>query len=734
MILATDFNNNISNVPGGFIPLTVNTPLDGRIRVNTESDILNIPKPYVGMIVYVVDTGKRFEILSLKSKQVGLKVIENALVNEYRELAIGDLTGYATEDYVNEAISNVATGDVDLTGYAKTSDIPTKTSQLTNDSSFATETYVTDKISEASLGGGNGSSVNLSEYQKITDNTLTTTSKQIPGAINEIKADVDSINPDNIVYFENNTEASDVDIKASNIQVTDSGNKLNSNNVEDALIEINDKINTTAYTLPKATSSTLGGIKVGSGLTISTDGTLNSSAVNYTLPTASSSTLGGIKVGSGLSISNGVLNNAYTIPKATSSTLGGIKIGNGLSIDSAGVVSVTGGGSGDYTLPTASATRLGGVKVGSGLSIDSNGILSSTAGGSYTLPAATATTLGGIKVGSGLTINNGVLSATATSSGSGGVVGINPDSYSGTDYQKLQSAITAACNLALSDVPSEIVLNRIYNITGQGSLKWTNNYYKTAMVIYVTGHAGGGIKKTDAGYMFEGGSGVGNLYGTYFTDVYFESKAGAGTIIFNGRHFLGSVWTNCSFRNVDTVMYTPSYVQTMRFQGCTIRGGQGNCFDYAGLYDCTFSDLIIETRGGVIFNQRDVSATANNFLYAVRWRDCLIEGISGTCFIFKNITTATLNGTYMEENTNNIVFRAGSSITNIEICNTYYYGSKSGALIQWAGTIANAFSHNNYCLGQPLHDTSKLTSAGGLVTLGEYSSKPQLGTIKPRSL
>ena len=43
---------------------------------------------------------------------------------------------------------------------------PTKTSQLTNDSSFATETYVTTKIAEASLSGGE---VDLSGYAKITD-------------------------------------------------------------------------------------------------------------------------------------------------------------------------------------------------------------------------------------------------------------------------------------------------------------------------------------------------------------------------------------------------------------------------------------------------------------------------------------------------------------------------------------------------------------------------------------
>lgn len=60
-----------------------------------------------------------------------------------------------------------------------------------------------------------------------------------------------------------------------------------------------------AYSLPTASSSVLGGVKVGSGLSIS-GGTL--SATPYSLPTASGSTLGGIKVGGSLRISNGKLN------------------------------------------------------------------------------------------------------------------------------------------------------------------------------------------------------------------------------------------------------------------------------------------------------------------------------------------------------------------------------------------------------------------------------------------
>ena len=61
---------------------------------------------------------------------------------------------------------------------------------------------------------------------------------------------------------------------------------------------------------------------------------------SYTLPIASASTLGGIKVGTGLSIDSttGVLTatggSSYTLPTASSSTLGGVKVGDGLSIDS----------------------------------------------------------------------------------------------------------------------------------------------------------------------------------------------------------------------------------------------------------------------------------------------------------------------------------------------------------------------------------------------------------------
>ena len=93
------------------------------------------------------------------------------------------------------------------------------------------------------------------------------------------------------------------------------------------------------------------------------------------------------------------INTSYTLPVASGSVLGGIKLGTGLTIDGAGVVSVTGGGSSfsgnyndltnkptipsAYTLPTANTSTLGGVKVdGTTILIDSFGVISAVGGGS----------------------------------------------------------------------------------------------------------------------------------------------------------------------------------------------------------------------------------------------------------------------------------------------------------------------------------------------------------------
>ena len=132
------FNGNDTiNINGNFTLNTTDTPLDARIRVETEADILNISMPYLGMIVYAKDTGKHYKVTGLKDKKIGLKVFKNAAVDTYEVLVpeVGniDLTGYATEEFVNNKVSTLVSSAPDAL------DTLNELSQaLNNDPNFAT--------------------------------------------------------------------------------------------------------------------------------------------------------------------------------------------------------------------------------------------------------------------------------------------------------------------------------------------------------------------------------------------------------------------------------------------------------------------------------------------------------------------------------------------------------------------------------------------------------------------
>lgn len=97
------------------------------------------------------------------------------------------------------------------------------------------------------------------------------------------------------------------------------------------------------YTLPTASNSTLGGVKVGSGLTINTSGVLSADVTASTLTAYAKTTdLSAVaKTGSYNDLTNKpAIPAAYTLPNATSSTLGGVKVGSNISVSN-GTISVT---------------------------------------------------------------------------------------------------------------------------------------------------------------------------------------------------------------------------------------------------------------------------------------------------------------------------------------------------------------------------------------------------------
>jgi len=234
-----------------------------------------------------------------------------------------------------------------------------------------------------------------------------------------------------------------------------------------------------AYTLPKATTSTLGGIIIGTNLSVDVDGVLSASTISgsgvalptdqagylinngsgglswNSLPNASTTVAGVVKVGTGLTVINGVLNAAASGGGTTLPA----KSAGFLKSDSAGTLTWTAlatvATSGSYTdlsgapvlatvattgsyndlsskpttfAPPIASTVLGGIKIGTGLSIDSDGVVTASGGsggGSYTLPTATTSVKGGVKVdGSTITIASEVIKAATATASSLGVVSI----------------------------------------------------------------------------------------------------------------------------------------------------------------------------------------------------------------------------------------------------------------------------------------------------------------------
>ena len=165
--MATDFNYNDKTIDSGgpIKPSGTDQPGDPRTRVDFYSDIELIPNPYVGMIITVKmdETNQNkmtdYKVLSLKANTLG---IPNSVIDQVQKYSdyLGVSTSSGTggtgltseqEERLNKipeietSINNI---NESLNTKANTSDIPTNTSELYNDSGFLTSIpseYVTEQ-------------------------------------------------------------------------------------------------------------------------------------------------------------------------------------------------------------------------------------------------------------------------------------------------------------------------------------------------------------------------------------------------------------------------------------------------------------------------------------------------------------------------------------------------------------------------------------------------------------
>jgi len=194
------------------------------------------------------------------------------------------------------------------------------------------------------------------------------------------------------------------------------------------------------FAIATATSSVLGGVRIGQNINVTTTGTVS---VN----TATTSSIGLVKIGTGISVSadgtisttpissstvaNGLTVNSgiLSVNTASTGTFGGVIVGSGITVDTSGTINVntatttTSGtvvvGYGLYlsdiatvNLNTATSTVLGGIKAGAGISITADGVMTVTTG-NFSLQVATTSSLGGVKIGNNISVaGDGTISVT----------------------------------------------------------------------------------------------------------------------------------------------------------------------------------------------------------------------------------------------------------------------------------------------------------------------------------
>ena len=189
-----------------------------------------------------------------------------------------------------------------------------------------------------------------------------------------------------------------------------------------------------SYVLPIASASVLGGIKVGSNLSIDSNGVLSASGGGgYVLPEATASTLGGVIIGDNVGVE---ADGTISVPVGTTSVKGVLQVGTGLAVAD-GVVSANIGdattsakglvqigdnidvSNGEISVPKATTSSLGVVSIGSGFSVDSAGEVTVDA-----IADATTSTKGVVQVGDNIDVSSGVISVPLATASTPGVVSV----------------------------------------------------------------------------------------------------------------------------------------------------------------------------------------------------------------------------------------------------------------------------------------------------------------------
>lgn len=228
-----------------------------------------------------------------------------------------------------------------------------------------------------------------------------------------------------------------------------------------------------------------------------------------------------------------------------------------------------------------------------------------------------------------------------------------------------------------------------------------NNGHERQPLIFMGG--GGFILPANA-YLFEKelstAGFVGNLW---FQNITFKSTAGNGASVMSGYPFIRCRFDNCSFLDVDRIVYKEKlevetkmedgFIQSIRIYNCDIIGGDGAIISGTSGEDIYIVNCLIESRNGEVYKQLPSSV---KYMHAqgIVIQNCCIEGINATLFDFYAVSDFVLE---------NCIFEANTMILNAKDGDMYISGS----------IINNAFINNKYTIGDSSAPVAYCKISGG---------------------
>lgn len=370
-----------------------------------------------------------------------------------------------------------------------------------------------------------------------------------------------------------------------------------------------------------------------------------------------------------------------------------------------------------------------------------------------------------INAGNTININGNFIGAPDCIKGNGSIVfngigKIYPSWFTGTDVERVQKALDTAMNhnYATNSEFQTVSFDKIYDITGSTLYFKKSNASNTAdrRMLYLEG-SGGGIKKTDAGYVFDyidatqpptasvaiGGD-------ITVRGLKFISTTGAGTTVYNSDKLIRVAASGNTYRGVDTIAAArgprgalgyPGLAQSLTFSGEYITGGRGWVWEFVDVSDISIDKCLVEYRGsgtdvGGFRNYQVVSSPATNLNSALRITNNVIEGVPGTAIRLGACTGTIISGNYFENNYSDIDLNSDSYLEHygVSVIGNFFNPlslsapDQAQAHIQWGRLGPGAVSIGNFSSGQPLHWIGPQVSAtGGVLSLNDY------GTIHPAS-